>query len=165
MKRQWQYECKASLALTPLMQPLNVCRCNITYSGCSSAPCTPAPKRGTISCGTSITHSPQRPVPQNRTKTPPCLWRRWPRPLLSVNGAGRGLRLSIQSRVRGGLQTACSKKKKKEKIFWTRSALIKCDVLKLGVKIEAKIYLDYCIFFSLNRLSCMLCCIHWPIVF
>lgn len=140
MKRQWQYECKASLALTPLMQPLNVCRCNITYSGCSSAPCTPAPKRGTISCGTSITHSPQRPVPQNRTKTPPCLWRRWPRPLLSVNGDGRGMRLSIQSRGRGGLQTACSKKKKKSPKFdfWTRSAFIKWDVVNLGVSIEAK---------------------------
>lgn len=59
---------------------------NITYSGCSSAPCTPAPKRGmVISCGTSITHSLQRSAPQTRTKTPPCLWRSGPRPLLSVN--------------------------------------------------------------------------------
>lgn len=59
----------------------------------------PRPKRGgTISsCGTSITHSPQRPVPQTRTKTPPCLWRGWPRPHLSVNRIGRGLSPSIQT--------------------------------------------------------------------
>lgn len=62
----------------------------------------PGPKKGgTISsCGTSITHSPQRPVPQTRTKTPPCLWRGWPRPHLSVNRIGRGLSPSIQTRVR-----------------------------------------------------------------
>lgn len=130
MKRQWQYQCKASHTLTPFMQTLNICRCSITYSGCSSAPCAPAPKRGKIiSRGTSITHSPQRPVPQTRTKTPPCLWRRWPRPLLSVNGAGRGLRLSIQSRIRGGFRTACSK-----------------QILKMGFLDPHSPPLYYCVF-------------------
>ena len=75
---------------------------------------------------------------------------------------GLGGACGCQSRAESGVASKppAQKKKKKEKIFWTRSALIKCDVLKLGVKIEAKIYLDVGIFLSLNRLSCMLCCIH-----
>lgn len=72
MRRQWQYQREASHTLAPCMQPLNMSRCDITCSGCSSAPRTPAPERGTnICCGTSITHSPQRPVPQNPHKNAP----------------------------------------------------------------------------------------------
>lgn len=108
MKRQWQYQWKAIHPHTATVHAATGSdRSNITYSGCSSAPCTPAPKRGmVISCGTSITHSPQRSVPQTRTKTPPCLWRSGPRPLLSVNAAGRILWLSIHRGVRGGLSIA-----------------------------------------------------------
>lgn len=70
------------------------CRCMLTLPAPAAPPrrALRPQKGGTIvSCGTSITHSPQRPVPQTRTKTPPCLWRWWPRPQLSVNRAGRGL--------------------------------------------------------------------------
>lgn len=58
--------------LTSFMQTLNKSRCNVTFSGCSSAPRTPAPERGTIiSCGTTITHSPQRTVPQTHHENAP----------------------------------------------------------------------------------------------
>lgn len=67
------------------------------------------PEKGTIiSCRTSITHSPQRTVPQTRTKTPPCLWRRWPRPSLSVTVVGGAI--GCQSRAEPPAQKTKQKK-------------------------------------------------------
>lgn len=63
MKRQRQYQCKATLTLTPFVQALNGCRCGVTFSGGSSAPCALAPKRGG---GQLLAAGPQSRIHRNR---------------------------------------------------------------------------------------------------
>lgn len=60
-------------------------------------------------CGTSTTHPPQPTVRKTRTKTPPCLWRHWSRPLMSVKVEGGVFDCPPKAKIIGGFKTAFSK--------------------------------------------------------